>query len=289
VYKRQTFPASPWTNNEVRDCGCSSCRADLPLVDTRPVAGADMNRYLDFMKGQLSELLSNYGPVGVMWFDAQDIDNPKLGRVEEMVATMRRLQPQVIINDRIGPNNTMYGDYGVHEGTVPGTGTAREWETCMTTNGSWGYNSKDRQWKSAATLVRMLVETTSKNGNLLLNVGPDGEGVIPAACVEQLKEVGQWMAVNQESIRGCGSSGLPKPTWGFITRKEDRLYLHVLKWPKDGRLGVTLKTTVKQAHLLADQGKSALPVERTDDGIVISVPSQASNALDSVIVLTLEP
>jgi len=282
------YQASPWTRGRVLECGCPSCRKDIPITsetDTRPVDTADMNRYLDYMKGQLTELLTRYQP-GLMWFDAQDIQDPRLGRVEEMVATMRRIQPSVIINDRVGPDGTMLGDYGVHEGSVPGTGTAREWETCMTLNGTWGYSKFDRNWKPAGELIHTLVETTSKDGNFLLNVGPDGQGVIPPGSVERLQEVGRWMAVNGESIYGCGSSRLPEPEWGRITAKGRTFYLHVFNWPTDGRLTVAkMGAPARKAYLLADARKHPLPLNLEHDGWILTLPSQAPSYLDSVIVL----
>lgn len=283
------YPASPWTNGRVLECGCPSCRTDKPItseMDPRPVETADMNRYLDYMKGQLCELLTEFQP-DVMWFDAQDIQEPRLGRVDEMVAAMRRLKPSVIISDRIGPDGTTFGDYGVHEGNVPGKGAAREWETCMTLNGTWGYSKFDKNWKPAAEVIRTLVETTSKGGNFLLNVGPDGEGVIPEGSVERLKEVGQWMAVNGESIYGCGASGLPKPKWGMITAKERTIYLHVFNWPADGRLtlGKSAGIMVRTAYLLADTQKRQLPLKVDGEGMNLTLSLQPPNTVDSVIVL----
>ena len=283
------YQASPWTKGRVNQCGCPSCRKNIPItpdMDLRPVEKADMNRYLDYMKGQITELLTECGPVSLMWFDAQDIQDPKLGRVEEMVATMRRLQPKLIINDRIGPDGTMFGDYGVHEGNVPGSGAAREWETCMTLNNTWGYSKFDNHWKSAAELVHTLVDTTSKNGNFLLNVGPDGEGVIPQGSADRLKEVGQWMAVNGESIYGCRASTLPPPKWGKITAKGRTLYLHVFSWPADGQLVVEkFNNPANEAYLLSDSGKHSLPVKQVDGSLIITVATQPPSTLDSVIVM----
>jgi len=283
------YLASPWTKGRVNQCGCPSCRKNIPItpeMDLRPIETADMNRYLDYMKGQLTELLTECGPVSLMWFDAQDIQDAKLGRVEEMVATMRRLQPQVIINDRIGPDGTMLGDYGVHEGSVPGTTTAREWETCMTLNDTWGYSKFDERWKSAQQLIRTLVDTTSKNGNFLLNVGPDGRGVIPAGSVERLRAVGQWMAVNGGSIYGCGAANLPQPPWGRITAQGRKYYLHVFEWPVDGTLPVTkFPGPVKQAYRLADPSRRALRTQLAAEVLTIAVGGETPNDLSPVIVL----
>ena len=287
------FPPSPWTQGKHYACGCPACWGKVPAdtkeVDPRPTEaeGADMNRYLDYMKGQLEELISKYNP-DLMWFDAQDIVDNRLARVDEMIAAMRSVKPDVIISDRISREGEL-GDYGIHEGRVPGTGSTREWETCMTMNGTWGYSQYDKNFKSAETIIRMLVDTASKNGNLLLNVGPDGAGDIPQGSVQALQDAGKWMAVNSESIYGCGSSGLTSPDWGQITAKGDDLYLHVFQWPADGQLPVPKPSgNVKQAFLLADPGKTPLATAISEKGLTITVPPQAPCAIDSVIVLTLD-
>ena len=158
----------------------------------------------------------------------------------------------------------------------------------MTLNGTWGYSKFDDNWKSAAQLIHTLVETTSKNGNFLLNVGPDGTGVIPSGSVDRLKEVGQWMAENGASIYGCEASTLPQPKWGRMTAKGSKLYLHVFNWPAEGQLMVEKFTgAAKKVYLLADSEKRALTFKSSGDALVISVPSQAPSALDSVVVLEL--
>ncbi len=281
------FSPSKWTKGQAYACGCEACRGNVPFPeggDPRPTEaeGADMNRYLDYMKGQLTELLTNY-EADLMWFDAQDITDNQLGRVDEMISTMRGIQPQVIISDRIA-NHGAVGDYGIHEGGIPGSSDPREWETCMTMNDSWGYKRADNNWKSAETLVRMLVDTTSKNGNFLLNIGPDGEGAIPGASLERLKAVGQWMRVNGESIYGCGAASVPAPQWGKVTAKDGKLFFHIFAWPADGRLVIEkFPGSVRKAFLLADEKKT--PLETTKDGESLSVklPAAAPDRIDSVL------
>lgn len=285
------YPASPWTGNRIYDCGCESCVADRPIppnVDPRPTSDVDMNRYLDYMKGQITELLTGYGPVGVMWFDGQDIEDAKLGRVEEMVATMRKLQPGIIINDRIGPDGTEFGDYGVHEGSIPGTNVPRDWETCVTSNSSWGFNKFDLNWVDSSTMIHWLADTTSKGGNLLLNVGPDGLGQVPEPAANNLAQVGAWLDVNGASIYGCGSAGLPQPKWGRITAKDNMLYLHVFDSPSDAHLIVPkLSKSVDKAYFLVDTNKTPLPVTITDEGLQIATPNFQPSHADTVIAIEL--
>ncbi len=284
------YEASPWTNGHIYDCGCPACMKNIPItpqMDPRPTTaqGANMNLYLDYMKGEITELLTNYGPVSVMWFDGQDILNPRLGRVQEMISTMRRLQPDVIINDRVGPDGLYMGDYGVQEGKIPGSTISRPWETCMTSNGSWGYTGNSG-WKTPRDVVHSLVDTTSKGGNLLLNIGPDGKGIVPSGCISQLKAVGDWMRINEPSIRDCGSAGLPQPKWGRITANGNRIYLHVFDWPADSTLFVAeLNKSVKRAHLISDAGQKSLAATSTTEGLRIRLPGAAPDPIDSVVLL----
>jgi alpha-L-fucosidase len=147
---------------------------------------------------------------------------------------------------------------------------------------------QDENWKSSKELIRTLVETASKGGNFLLNVGPTPEGLIPQASVERLEAIGRWMAVNRESIYGTTASPIGRPEWGYCTAKGDRLYLHVTEWPSDGKLPVKLPNAgAAKAHLLADKKKKALPVVCQDGKVTVSVPGEAPDAVDSVVVLTV--
>ena len=283
------YPVSAWTENRIYDCGCTACVANRPItpnVDPRPTSGVDMNRHLDYMKGQITELLTRYGQVGVMWFDGQDIENAKLGRVAEMIATMRKLQPGIIINDRIGPYGMELGDYGVHEGSIPGTHLPRDWKTCATTNGSWGFDRLNHNWVSSTTMIQWLADSASKGGNLLLNVGPDSTGQVPEAIAENLAQVGAWLRANGTSIYGCSTAGMPQPNWGRITAKGSTLYLHVFDWTGNGSLLMSKPgKPFARAYLLADTDKKSLPVAISADGMQIAVPDLQPSGAVSVIVL----
>ena len=160
----------------------------------------------------------------------------------------------------------------------------------MTMNGTWGYKSFDTNWKSTETLVRNLVDIASKGGNYLLNVGPTAEGEIPAASIERLEQIGAWMRVNSESIYATTASPFQKLTWGRCTKKlsDDgaTLYLHVFDWPADGTLLVPgLKSKVTHAALLAND--EAVAFQSVEDGVKLKLPASASDAIDSVVVLTI--
>ncbi|MDI9431594.1 MAG: alpha-L-fucosidase [Planctomycetota bacterium] len=260
----------------------------------------NFDRYVEqYMKPQLAELLANYGPLGVLWFDGEWIKDWTEPKGKELYAWLRELQPDLIINNRVGKgrkgmeglsrSDEYAGDFGTPEQQVPATGLPGvDWETCMTMNDTWGYKAYDENWKSSEDLIRHLIDIASKGGNFLLNVGPTPEGLIPQASVARLEVMGKWMAVNGESIYGTTASPIGRPSWGRCTAKDNRLYLHVFDWPTDGRLSVRLPNAgIVQAHLLADKKKAKLPVTIDGDTIVISAPPEAPDAVAGVVVLTV--
>ncbi|HEU5069978.1 MAG TPA: alpha-L-fucosidase [Verrucomicrobiae bacterium] len=263
----------------------------------------DMDRYTAYMKGQLKELLTGYGPIGILWFDGEWEKPWTHERGVDLYHYVRSLQPDIIINNRVGKGRTgmegmdqgaeRVGDYGTPEQQIPATGFGPgvDWESCMTMNDHWGYNKNDTQWKSTQTLVRNLIDCASKGGNYLLNVGPTAEGVFPAPSIERLAEIGRWMKVNRESIYGTSASPFKRLTWGRCTTKSEgantTLYLHVFDWPKDGELLVPgLKNAVNSARLLATGVR--LDFKSTADGVRIVVPAAAPDAIASVIALSLK-
>lgn len=268
--------------------------------DTRR-SNPNFDRYVEtYLKPQLAELLANYGPLGVLWFDGEWIKDWTEPKGKALYAWLREIQPDLIINNRVGKgrkgmeglsrSDEYAGDFGTPEQQVPATGLPGvDWETCMTMNDTWGYKSYDESWKSSEDLIRTLVETASKGGNFLLNVGPTPEGLIPQASVARLEAMGKWMAVNGESIYGTTASPIGRPSWGRCTAKGDRLYLHVFDWPTDGKLSVELPNAeIVKAHLLADRTKARLPVATDGKTVVVSVPAQAPDAVASVVVLVVD-
>ena len=263
----------------------------------------EMDRYVAYMKGQLKELLTGYGPIGIVWFDGEWEKPWTHERGVDLYNYVRNLQPKTIVNNRVGKGRSGMGgmdkgegvgDYGTPEQEIPATGFGPgvTWESCMTMNGHWGYNKNDHNWKSAATLVRNLIDCASKGGNYLLNVGPTSEGLIPDASIERLATVGRWMKANHEAIYDTAASPFPKLGWGRCTKKvsgkETTLYLHVFNWPADGKLIVPgLKSSPRRAYLLADRRHQALATSLTADGLCVAVPGVAPDSISTTVVLKL--
>jgi alpha-L-fucosidase len=182
--------------------------------------------------------------------------------------------------------DTKYGDFITPEQEIPATGMpATDWESCMTLNTTWGYSDHDHDWKSDQTLIRNLVDAASKGGNLLLNIGPKGDGRLTPETVKSFHSIGAWMKVNGESIYGTSASPITKPDWGRATQKGKMVYLHVFNWPKDGKLTVPLKGQVKEARLLS----SGQPVRVASQGndMLLHLPGDPPDPVASVIRVEL--
>jgi alpha-L-fucosidase len=185
-------------------------------------------RFVDVMFAQVRELLTNYGPVDMLWFDG-GWERPKDWRAAELVAMIRGLQPAILINDRL-PG---FGDFTTPEQFVPPKPPAGRWETCLTMNESWGYNPDDTRYKSSRALVHTICEIAGRGGNLLLNVSPCGDGSLPPEQEERLAAIGSWMANHREAIAGTGPGLEPWQFYGPSTRAGGTVYLHLLARPYD--------------------------------------------------------
>jgi len=262
-------------------------------------------RYLDYMHGQVKELLTNYGKIDVMWFDfSYDDMIGEKWKATELVRMMRSIQPDIVIDNRLGGNvkaaepEEYAGDYASPEQLLPAGGVVNEagnpipWESCITLNDHWGYCSSDHNYKSAKTVVRGLVECVSKGGNLLLNVGPDPKGVIPPESVDILKEVGRWMEANAKSIYGCGAAELSKPEWGRYTQNGKLLYAHIFDRGMGPVQFIGLNGKIKRARLLSDGSELKVETpwmayEYPDDAFITPSSATLPDDLDTVIELEL--
>lgn len=237
---------------------------------------------------QVRELMSNYGDIAVLWWDTPTnmTDEAALKLQAQL-----KLQPRIITNDRLKRPN-FPGDTKTPEQKIPTIAEldGKDWETCMTMNGSWGYKSWDNNWKSTETLIHNLVDIASKGGNYLLNIGPKADGSLPQESIDRLRQIGAWMSKNQEAIYATKASPLAPLSWGRVTRKEDGkntiLYITVFDWPKDGKLEIPgLKNKVRSASLLGDR---KLKTRSTGKALTIEVPAVAPDPVATVIKLEMK-
>ncbi len=269
----------------------------------RSAEGAVYDRYVSYMKDQLRELLTQYGDIGVLWFDGEWESTWNEKRGKDLYQYVKSLQPAILINNRVGAGRldmegltkegAFGGDFGTPEQQIPPTGLPGvDWETCMTMNDHWGYNRNDHNYKSAGELIRMLSDIASKGGNFLLNVGPTAEGTFPEKSISRLSAIGAWMKVNGEAIYGTTSSPFRDLTWGRCTRRDTiggcRLYLHIFDWPENGKIKLSgVLNEPMGASLLAEKGRSVM-TERSEDAIILSVGGGAPDTICSVIALDLK-
>lgn len=249
-----------------------------------PAQQGSLDEYLDKVAvPQVREILSNYGPISILWWDLpENLNASQAARFPPLLS----LQPGIITNNRLSRGSG--GDLSTPENIVPATGIpGKDFEVCMTMNDTWGFKRDDQAWKSGTELIRKLVDTASKGGNYLLNVGPTAEGLIPAPSVDRLEEIGRWLRVNGEAIYGVTAGPFPYLRWGRATRKGQTLYLHVFDWPKDGVLSVPLRNRVREARLLSDSARP-LAVESEGGQLVLHLAPQAPDAAASVIALRIE-
>jgi alpha-L-fucosidase len=268
--------------------------------DPRPELGQpDMDRYVEYMKGQLTELVTKYGDIGVLWFDGEWEDTWNHERGKDLYEFLRKLKPNLIINNRVDKGRSgmaglttgdHVGDFGTPEQEIPGTGLPGvDWESCMTMNDTWGFKKADHNWKSTDTLIHMLIDIASKGGNFLLNVGPTAEGLIPTPSADRLKQMGDWLRVYGESIYGTQAGPFRKRPWGGCTQKPlasggTRLYLHMVTFPHDNLIDLAnLKNKIVRAGVVGREG-SIVKV----DGKRLAVPNESFDATAGVLYVDIE-
>lgn len=265
-------------------------REDYPQGRTghgthRDASKADWPSYYKFMNDQLTELLTNYGKVGAIWFDGfWDHDEDavpfdwQLGPQYELI---HRLQPSCLVGNNHHVEVHPGEDIQIFERDVPGQNTAGlsgqaisrlPLETCQTMNGMWGYKIIDQNYKSTEELIRLLVRTSGKGANLLLNIGPQPNGELPATALDRLKEMGEWLRANGESIYGTTAGDLEEQPWGVTTRNGNALYLHILDLDSN-TLELPLSCKVKSATVL---NGNAVRFKKTKTGVTLTFDEKPS-------------
>ncbi|MBO0993257.1 alpha-L-fucosidase [Bacillus sp. SD088] len=276
----------------------------------REATNRKMDNYVEYLHGQVRELLTNYGKIDYLWFDfsypnrnwdwstGKGADDWKSEALEKMIF---ELQPDIILNDRLdlGRGVRTPEQYQPSSALIE-DGKPVIWEACQTLNGSWGYDRDNLDWKSPEMLVKMLIDSVSKGGNLLLNVGPNGRGEFEQRSIDTLNEIGDWMRVNARSIYGANASEFTAPVDCRYTQKGNRLYLHIFSWPFKHIHIEGLAGKIAYAQFLHDASEihykehdpnevhSHISTRVTSGSVTLEVPVQKPNISVPVIEIFLK-
>jgi alpha-L-fucosidase len=333
VSKYNCYDATPWKRDPFKELQEACKKRNIKLCfyysqaydwnepnggnnnwDFKPDTEKDFDQYLrDKSMPQVTELLKNYGSIGLIWFDMPVMMTPE--RSKKLADLVRSIQPEVLINSRLGEGK--YHDYrSMGDNEIPNLTMDGAWETAATVNDTWGYKTDDHNWKQPDNITFKLVDIASKGGNYLLNVGPDADGFIPQPSQDILRRVGKWLKVNGEAVYGAGRTpfgdelgkydpekkdnrGRPvfnettdwrctvKPmdwTWG----KAGKLYLHLFKWPGARFELAGFNGKVEKAYMLADPDRMALKHSVTEGKLTIELPEKATDEIDSVLCIELQ-
>lgn len=259
---------------------------DYPIGRTGRGTGRDTvynyDRYFNFMNRQLTELLTDYGPIGAIWFDGwwdHDADPDFNWRLPEQYELIHKLQPACLIGNNHHQVPFAGEDIQIFERDLPGENKAGlsgqdiaglPLETCQTMNGMWGYKIKDQNYKSADELIQYIVEAAGRNANLLLNIGPQPDGALPDAALERLQAIGDWFDIYGETVYGTRGGDVSPRDWGVTTRKGDTLYVHILNWPDRALCLPALTQKVKQAQTFP--AGQAVRFRQNAQGVCLELP-----------------
>jgi len=326
VSKYNCYDATPWKRDPMKELQTACDKHHIKLCfyysqatdwhepnggmnnwDFKQDKDKDFDQYLrDKSLPQVKELLSNYGPIGLIWFDVPVMMTAE--RSKRFADLVHSIQPGTLINSRLGAGD--FHDYqSMGDNEIPNRVIHGAWETAATINDTWGYKKDDHNWKQPDNITFKLVDIVSKGGNYLLNVGPAGDGAIPQPSQDVLRRVGKWLKVNGESIYGAGKTPLGAELSGSDTRctvqpadwtpgQPGKLYFHLFKYPtrqeiKDNPVlfvSDILKCKINKAYLLADPGRKPLRIGMiTETGALsVNLPDKAPDELDSVLCVEVE-
>lgn len=318
--------ATPWGKDVIKDLAdaCHSqgmhlhfyysildwIREDYPVGRTGQETGRrtdrqDYDSYFNFMKVQIKELMTRYAPVRALWFDGywdktEQIKNGSFDwRMPEFYEYIHSIDPACLVGNNHHIATLEGEDYQMFEKDLPGqntTGFSAEskvsetlpLEMCETMNKHWGYSVSDLDYKSVKSLVNLLARATALNSNLLLNIGPQADGTLPEASLERLKGIGEWMRVNERSIKGCGPGPLAEQDWGVTTAPVDggkTYYIHLFKNP-GAILEVPIAKKARVRSVVALDGGAALTTRKIGEKLFITLPSDISD-IDYVLAVTM--
>ena len=280
-------------------------REDYPsgrtgLTTGRNLDHTDYEAYRLFMKNQLTELLTNYGDVAAIWFDGvwdHDSDpQPFDWKLGDIYSHIHNIRPECLIGNNHHLTPFAGEDFQMFERDLPGENTtgwagdqtvsALPLEMCQTMNGMWGYKVEDQKYKSVTDLVRLIVKAASKGSNLLLNIGPQPDGCLPAAALDRLSGIGEWMGRYGESVYATDATGIPEQSWGVTTRRGNTIYMHLIG-PLEGCPVVHLPVEGKVKSVTALKDGSALKYRVENGGVSITLKETPSD-IDYVIAVELK-
>jgi len=320
VSKYNIFDATPFKRDPLKELAASCARRNIRLgfyysqaQDWHEPNGAgntwdfgaddkkDFDQYLrEKAEPQVKELLTNYGPVCLIWFDTPRMMTAE--RSQRFIDIVRTLQPKCLIDGRLGAA----GDYrSMGDNRIPPTVISGDWEVPATLNHTWGFKKDDTDWKPPQELILKLVDIVSKGGNYLLNVGPTAEGIIPQASQDNLRAVGRWLKVNGNSIYDAGPTPFgeelgsysetekdkegkpvfkPREEWRCTT-KPGKVYVHLFRWPDGPFVLHNVKSSVVRAYLMADPDHKPLPLKTSGDSVSVTLPAKSPDEFASVLCL----
>ena len=277
-------------------------REDAPWGRTgrgtgRPNPEGDWKSYYKFMNNQLTELLTNYGPVGAIWFDGwwdQDANPDFDWELPYQYKMIHDLQPACLIGNNHHQVPFEGEDIQIFERDLPGENTAGlsgqdiahlPLETCETMNGMWGYKITDQNYKSTKTLIHYLVKAAGRDANLLMNVGPQPDGQFPAVSIQRLNEMGEWLREYGETIYGTRGGIVTPRDWGVTTQKDNKLYVHILNLTDTGLFLPINSKEVKSAKVYKTGEK--IKFSKNDQGITLNLPNVPTD-IDYIVELELK-
>jgi alpha-L-fucosidase len=269
--------------------GDKGLHGGVQWYDQHPELLEKARRYVDQKAiPQILELVKNYHP-DILWFDTPG--KIPLSENLRIMKAVREAAPNVVINGRLARGlNHSFGDYkNTGDRAAEIVPTEGDWETIPTTNESYGYHQHDKSHKPVSHFIQLMAKAAARGGNMLMNIGPRGDGTIDPKDQQILAGIGKWLAVNSKSIYATERTPLPVQPWGESTRRAGTLYLHVFDWPRNGRLTLGgLKSPVKKAYLLQDPKRKLLKTVRLNEkDLVIHVPQEAPDSVDAVVALEI--